>query len=701
MPPQKAAGVGTKRGVKAQDPDSTERRAPGRPRKQPQAAAPSNDLVEELPNTKDGLSNNADTPSQNLPEPTNMPPPSETQAAASRPVQRLDSLSRRSSGTPSATRLSGVANTKPGLKFKPKSIIRRSQEEREAAERLEAERRQARFAAAGTFIFGGRGRGDGRGGFRGRGRGAFTRGRGSARGGFAEQRLTVASGPFASAAAMTHWTAGSKKSSVGAGAKATSSGTSKKAIPRVKREPGMSRDKERDTLMTDGPAVKSEYEDPMYISSDEDEITTEGPRMDIEQINLVSDEEDEEDPIMSKGKGRAKASGALMGGLKPIRIDRREHVERSMGVNTEASSTVSSDLRSKGKLENNVGGLFIPSDEPEIPRRKGKERRKDVEFVKNERKWQGVYQDEDEDEKVKIKDEPIDTGNAIAEDIPNGPHDISTETPTADDNAAFQPVSVSSPKLSNVVLKAKPKKRRKSGLRDTKRTLQTEEDRQEWARREHDIRLLGEELGMMQTAPDPETATAGAEGEGGAAAESTASQAFDRKEGRLFLFQFPPIAPALFDPLLKGESTEEPQQTIDVDEPPAPNPSKKTPASGSKASKANPAVKTEQKLAPKPDPLTAIHPALPLGQAGKLTIRESGRVLLSWGGASLELGRGTDCEFLQDVMLAEIRQGSTGGNEPAFGGGGGETEEEGGTGLAMGQVTGKFIVTPDWDAMFG
>lgn len=122
-----------------------------------------------------------------------MPPPRSVPAATKpppAPVQRLDSLTRPPSSTPF------TPTAKPALKYKPKNI-RRSKEEREAAELAEAERMRQRQAAAGNAAsVSSRGNWPGRGSPRGRG----FYGRGG-RGG--RDIVSTASGPFGSGSVTT------------------------------------------------------------------------------------------------------------------------------------------------------------------------------------------------------------------------------------------------------------------------------------------------------------------------------------------------------------------------------------------------------------------------------------------------------------------------------------------------------------------
>lgn len=154
-------------------------------------------------------------------------------------------------------------------------------------------------------------------------------------------------------------------------------------------------DDDGDTAMDDGDRVKSEHRDPRYGSSDEDGEDEEGPRVDIERINLISDDEGDEDAERGRGNGTARSNW----GLKPVRLDRKEHRERGVGVSTDTSSTGTAKSRRKSGVEaSDDDSLFIPLEYlPEGSKGKGKERNRDVQFLRDERRWRGVYQDDDAD----------------------------------------------------------------------------------------------------------------------------------------------------------------------------------------------------------------------------------------------------------------------------------------------------------------
>ena len=70
---------------------------------------------------------------------------------------------------------------------------------------------------------------------------------------------------------------------------------------------------------------------------------------------------------------------------------------------------------------------------------------------------------------------------------------------------------------------------------------------------------------------------------------------------------------------------------------------------------------------------------------GKLSVRRSGRVEMDWGGTRLTLGMGAEAEFLTSAVVLETREHPD------------NPEALTGTGYGMGQVMGRFVLTPVWD----
>ncbi|KAJ6144766.1 hypothetical protein N7470_008661 [Penicillium chermesinum] len=257
--------------------------------------------------TAAGASGDADS-SQNTPEAHSTPSQSATPGPSGRPVQRLQSLKKRpasgsipATGRPSA--LSGEA-PKPALKFKPKAVARKTKEEREAIEKLEAERNSERLKEAAAIQ---------------RGRGGNTRGRGSFRGRGGAAGL-AGSGPLGSGAGSGF---GGAKRGRGGGAGGQGGFGGKRGAPRG------------------GFGDSARYDD----SSDDD------LRVSIDNINLESEDSDS-DVAGVKGKRPSRRKIATNNGLRPARVPRREHEERIVSVNMESSSSKAAEIREKAHAEN-------------------------------------------------------------------------------------------------------------------------------------------------------------------------------------------------------------------------------------------------------------------------------------------------------------------------------------------------------------
>ncbi len=386
------------------------------------------------------------------PEPRSEEPPSSAPTALAdsppprRSVQRLTSVLPR--GSPNPTAADGPDN-RPALKYKPKSFIRRSKEEREVVERAEIERQAARLAAErGSERVGHHSRG--RGGYgemnrwknerfnlsheasghlggatigeksaRGRGRGGYG-GRGGGGGGGGSGGGTGRGAADARLGALEP-------------SEPTSSLNPNKG---VKKEPAAKPEKDRDGSMIMASSkskskpkktkIKKEDQAPAYVSSEGEFDSEGGKKVDIERINLVTSSEDSGDGLLirsgvSKGKQRQRTPHIPYNTLRPVRIQRQEHVKRAVGVNTDASSLTSAELRRRAKERAEAGGtLFMSEDEAEIiatPKVKHRRKPKEVEFVRDERKWKGVYQDDDGKEGiVKVKEEPKDDNDIMVVD---------------------------------------------------------------------------------------------------------------------------------------------------------------------------------------------------------------------------------------------------------------------------------------------
>lgn len=637
------------------------------------------------------------------------------------PRRRLASLKR--GGSNKASDLSDGRSG--GLKYQPKPYVRASKEEREAIEKAEAERRQSRLAEGGvlTSSSGGRGGLQGRGG-----RGLYS--------GMQKFSSREASGHLGGSSVSD---GGKKKSARGGGIFARvsiPSESTKSGSLELKKESTVKPEKDKDADGVTGAstikkrqAIKKEEPSLTYISSDEEPDATEGPRVNIEHINLISDEDTDAEELEASNYDRSrvleKETKILSWNLKPIRIDRHEHVERAVAVNTDTGILTSAELRRRAKERGDAeGSLFLADDgEPETVRISKLNRRskpKDVEFLRNERRWKGVYQDdEDQDVDATIKTEPNDDNDPIILDVVNH-EDAPVPSLTADSEAIHPTATKTDPQgnsSENAILLEKQRRSQMTQTKLIKPVLQTEEDRQEWARYEEDLRILGEELGGMKSDTD---ANETLDEDGNVFINNKSpEEPKDKREGLVYLFQLPPIMPQVLtaaekEILLNPKLEEKPAEKKSKDRNPPPT---------------KPATTTDPKPKPEPtDPLspspktphalTAPDLSRPVGRVGTLRVHDTGRVMATWGGASLEVGRGGGGAggLLQEVVMTDWEHTMVKVEDEGGGGGGGgsagtkekgkdhgweERVRVGENGWALGQVAGGFVLVPDWARMVG
>jgi DNA-directed RNA polymerase III subunit RPC4 len=596
-------------------------------------------------------------------------------------IKRVASVRR---GGASASPAPSSSRGKKPVVPAPKAV-RRSKEDRDALQKeVNLKKAEEARAALRDAKRAGRGRGD-----RGRGRGG-----GKARGGFMGDsertiRDVVASGPFSAGQVAADAGYRGQRRGVGgggggggsgggySGGSGSGGGSSSAGGPRIKSEGGSHS------------YANIGIEDGGYISSDLDEAD-EGPRKDIDFINLLSDDEQD--------------TAATNSGMAPIRVNRVEHRERERPVaaDTSKSKAAISDP-SHTTTGTAPGDAAAPTKErtasPELIRTK-QPRAKEVQVVRSERKWKGAWEDSSDDD-LAVKPEPTDDPSSI------------TAAPLPSD--------------TDIPLKesASPESRRKSKGKAVARkhtlpteapALQTVEERREWERHHLDLEILRQELGeitlpsstpAVSTPKDAEgdvkmgedatTATEEADLTEGADATSSLPTSTntapppDRRTDRVYLFQFPPILPSLAPTTVKPE-------------PQSPTLSKKIPAAASTSTNAIDVDATAPSAAAKhpeiPESAGQMHSPFPSGLVGKLRVHASGRTTLDWGGTSLQVGMGTDVQFLQDAVVAKFNdksdvQGAKGKEE--------EHDETafGGEVMGLGQVRGKFVVTPDWEEIVG
>lgn len=398
-------------------------------------------------------------------------------------------------------------------------------------------------------------------------------------------------------------------------------------------------------------------EDGGYISSDPEE-EGEGARKDIDFINLVSEDEEE-----AEG-GAARDSPALF----PVRIQRVEHKDRAPAVNPDASSATA-----KAKRRDSEGDVVL-EESPTKPSQKGKQRARDAEPAPSQRRWRGVYEDDS---------------------------DVMIEESHAEEQ--IQPPI--SPKHSRSPEKAK----RKPRSHPENLLFQTEEDKQEYFRRQKQIAVLLDELGGVDLDGEPRDTSGGER---------------DQKSDRVYIFQFPSKLPDLINASAAVKEEPSSPQTLASHAPAAAASSSAAAPTQSQSQLPPPTIKIEDDApnansASQVSPLAPVRPAhrpvLAPGYLGKLRIHKSGKATLDWGGTSLVVSKGLDESILQDVVVVrpkpipvDVAQNGDGGEASAAAGKAGssarkelEKEEYGGEALAFGQVRGKFVVTPDWDELWG
>ena len=398
--------------------------------------------------------------------------------------------------------------------------------------------------------------------------------------------------------------------------------------------------------------------EPQYPDEDDD-----APRVDIEHINLASD--DDEDVVIT-GFGKAnKGKGATLNNLRPVRLDRKEHKERATVVNTE--TTV--------KPEEHDSDVMIVDEG------------RSSKAVPQQREWRGTY-----DNDVQIKTEPgvipeIMYGGAPAASSPlRAEFKVPLEV-GADDPEFEMEIDGGRPAPILPQTQQPPKQCRLSKKRERMPVIQTEEDRAEWERHLEDMDVLRTELVGLATHQRPQTNGKDIEGD---VDMDVQEHVADKEDGRIYLFQFPPILPKLFDetisanPNIKDDDVEI-MESMDLTKDPKVE------------------IKTEEKVVEiKQEELDADEEAkrkerealvVEEGIMGRLVVRESGQVELIWGGTNMKVSRGVETSFFStgavvDGMDQWVKD-EKGKDVPVMQGSRGISH-------AMGDIMGKFVVTPDW-----
>ncbi|KAH9871457.1 hypothetical protein IAQ61_005636 [Plenodomus lingam] len=572
-------------------------------------------------------------------KPSDLPNPSNDVESSSRPpVQRIGGLQGSvppsRSASPSARGRGSVTRGKRGM-VKPTFTGRRTKEEREALAKELKEREELRNAERNAAEE--KKRRDQK--FRDR---REQNKQQRARGGY----HAAVSGPFSLGSSKEDRKNNSNRGPLGYGG-----GSGSRAV-RVKNEGdgyGGSGSGSRSGGGGGGPSVKRE--DGGYVSSDEEDGDAEFPRRDIDLIEISSDENEDE--------GAAAPSKRLTRTTLPVRIGRKEHQERTVGINTDASSETAAKILEKTESKGELSTEAVSESAP----RKGKA--KEVEITGERKPFRGVWQDID-DSKVAVKTETISDDEAMAESEPAG-------------------LSEQAPRPTEESVTASPNAERRSKIRTksiAEPILQTDEDRAEWARFQSNLQSVRAELGPEETpAVDENGDTEMADG-------AVKAKKPTVRDNNVYLFQVPPLMPELLPPSFKLESTDEPSSTAIV-APPAPAPAP-APASGKSGTKIGTKIKLEEGSFSDPSAKAHDGPRFASGLVGKLRVRASGRTTLDWGGTSYELTPGNKASFLQEVVsihaVSPVDR---------------VVPEEAGDAISMGRVKGKFVVVPDWENMLG
>ena len=508
------------------------------------------------------------------------------------------------------------------------------------------------------------------------------------------------------------------------------------------------KDKDGDVVMTSSTSnskpkrakVKKEDQVATYVSS-EGELDSDGgkKKKNIERINLISsDEDDEEEEIsrseVARGKQRERSPHIPNNLLRPVRIQRQEHVERSVGVNTDASSLTSAELRRRAVERHETGGsLFQSEDEAVIlttPKAKTRRKPKDVEFVRDERKWKGVYQEEDDKHPtVKVKNEPTDDNEVMAVEGP-GPgrehkdndnamivdtqiRDSEPDPMAVDEEdsgvplhrAMRQPIEKTSESLDKSMrgpegeILPRPDERplRTGGYIGPEVVYSPEEDEQFLAELDAILTVqsdLEEEASGSKTAPSSRFHEEDAD----IHIDNKVEPVFlDDDEGRCgYVFQLPPIIPSLRDVAKKPTSPK-------LEKKPPPKMSTSQPTSATPNNPFNVPPKDDPAI--KSDPDAPAEPAYPNayiagglnapgGQAGVINIHSKGAIRVHWGGMSLEISKGESGSMIpQELVMTNFMSGLVKVEDES------RWEEKmdvGEKGWAMGQTQKGFVCVPDW-----
>ncbi|KAG9255306.1 putative DNA-directed RNA polymerase III RPC4 [Emericellopsis atlantica] len=182
-----------------------------------------------------------------------------------------------------------------------------------------------------------------------------------------------------------------------------------------------------------------------------------------------------------------------------------------------------------------------------------------------------------------------------------------------------------------------------------------------------DLDLLAGELGAVTM-------------DGGAQTENPAN-----KDGRMYLFQFPPLLPPLKPgPQPHAEGRVKPESNeISMSDVPAADPAQVDLTGGNDDADG---AEENEKGEDDPEEENGFMSSLLTqgGMVGKMVVRKSGKVELDWGGRVLEMSPATGMNFTTTAVIVEEN------DEKAA------TGAVGGDGIGMGKIMGRFVLAPVW-----
>ena len=670
-------------------------------------------------------------------------PRSESTNAQRSPVQRLASVLPRNAPLPHMSsndtpRQSAIPTS---LKFKPKAAIRRTKEERDAIERAEAERAASRHTGlqqSSVTRYGGQNEGNDRTPVPYR----SVTGR-SVGGDPVRVETRHASGLLGGPAAKS----AASKAKSGRGAAHASSvkefqgqpneqDKKQRARSQVKKEPADKSEVDRNgesvtkSAMTPkrkrSGKLKKEGEGLVHISSEEELDSDTGEKINIERINLISSEDEFmadapiHQPVYSKGKQRESTPKSRNWMMRPVFMQRQEHMDRAVGLNTEASSMTSAELRRRAKARQEAGGEPFLSEDDEVTvlhslKARNRRKPKDVEFLRDERKWKGVWTVDEEHQDVQVKTEPEDqTDGTIPDSLANahsGPNEevgihmeiddegiaVTDEQPPEDnaDKNEELPLELEYYQIQDDFGMSSLYSRLFNDNKDDQfADFAVVEDTVQFDPQLEHLSELREQFRAFRSQSSLRTTKSNARTDG----KETLSQTHARGSERPYLVQLPPIMPLLESAetrkgaIKKENHTKVHHASKQSDPGDLPSSDELVEVVGGMSQKAKAPEKQSSNGA-----FTQASPALIAGEAGALTFYSTGKAIASWGGMNFNIDEEQQASgqarevFVTDREVHYTKEGES--TETIKLGG------ELGAGAAVGQVRNNLTATPDWEML--